>query len=304
MARSSLVVLALVICLVDAKIWPDRFNLTVQFEVIQQAGCSGFCALNGFRDGLVIGTAPICKASCATDCPGRACIEPIPGGTKGFMPDAGDLCANMAVEAAEVVFKGESLAEKFKDILMIKGKACCCETLLPMETSETKHEPTPKGTTSCDGWCQGGGFGHGVTIGTAPACGASCSGDCPGNSCATSNNFFSDHGSGCATGDKVCCCAKEATEDAADLWKRVEDKFVPPPKSPTPFSCGEFCSSGGWGGGSVKGTAPSCGASCHGDCSGRKCVTVSSGDVSDYGHNCWTGDKVCCCDKGADETIV
>jgi len=292
----------------SAKIWPDRLSINKQFEVLQEAGCSGFCALNGFGDGLVIGTAPICEATCSNACPGRACISPIPGrvphGDKSFMPDAGGICWNMAVEAANITFAKESLLQKFQDVLMMKGKACCCQTLLPMETSVTKHEPTPPGSTSCDDWCQGGGYGHGIDIGTSPTCGASCESDCAGNVCSISNNFFSDHGAGCVTGDKVCCCAaKNKWPGAADLWKKVKDKFAPPARLPTPFSCSDYCQSGGWGNGHVIGTAPSCAASCSSDCAGRKCVTVSHGDVTDSGQGCWSGDKVCCCDKG-DETLA
>eukprot|EP00929_Paragymnodinium_shiwhaense_P116916 TRINITY_DN8695_c0_g1_i1.p1 TRINITY_DN8695_c0_g1~~TRINITY_DN8695_c0_g1_i1.p1 ORF type:complete len:315 (-),score=67.85 TRINITY_DN8695_c0_g1_i1:198-1142(-) len=285
----------------SANIWPDRFSLTKQFEALKEAGCSGFCALNGFGDGYVIGTAPFCEATCSNSCPGRACIGPLPG---GIMPDAGKMCVGTAAIDAGKLFAGQgSLADKFKEVLMDGGKACCCETLLPMETSETKHEPTPPGTTSCDDWCQDGDFGHGVTIGTAPFCGSSCASDCAGSICSASNSFFSDHGAGCATGDKVCCCAKsdKYPRSAANLWKKVTDKFKPPRnKLPTPFSCADLCQSGGWGGGEVIGTAPSCGASCA-DCKGNKCFGVSVDDVTDYGHGCWSGDKVCCCEKGQED---
>merc|ERR1719387_1413019 len=122
------------------------------------------------------------------------------------MPDAGHLCINEVLEAAYVVFKDRKVKvnQTFHDLKLNvkgKGKACCCQTMLPRRDSfKQKFTPTPPGSTSCDDWCQNGGFGHGVTIGTAPFCGASCASDCPSTVCSTSSNFFSDHGGGCATG--------------------------------------------------------------------------------------------------------
>eukprot|EP00930_Biecheleria_cincta_P008220 TRINITY_DN109619_c0_g1_i1.p1 TRINITY_DN109619_c0_g1~~TRINITY_DN109619_c0_g1_i1.p1 ORF type:complete len:475 (-),score=41.67 TRINITY_DN109619_c0_g1_i1:119-1543(-) len=61
-------------------------------------------------------------------------------------------------------------------------------------------------------------------------------------------------------------------------------------------SCDGYCRSLGLGSGVVKGTAPFCDASCV-ECSGScKVVTTKSG-MSDYGSGCWSGDKVCCCDR-------
>merc|ERR1719343_732313 len=131
-------------------------------------------------------------------------------------------------------------------------------------------------------------------------CSTSCAEDCAGNVCAASNSFFSDHGSGCATGGKVCCCAAQNKwPDAADYWKHTKDKKHPPAPLPSPFSCADFCNSGGWGGGSVLGSAPFCGASCSDDCPGKKCITVGQDDVTDYGHSCASGNKVCCCEAEA-----
>lgn len=290
-------------------IWPAHLNINDQIENVKEAGCSGLCSWNGFVDGYVIGTAPWCAASCDADCPGRACISYIPGDVKGFMPDAGDLCLDMPLEAAYEVFKdrNDTLLQKFKDLMMtVKGKACCCQTPLPRKDSFVKKDaPTEKGTTSCDDWCQGGGFGHGVTIGTAPVCEASCASDCPGQVCSASNDFFSDHGNGCATGEKVCCCAKSAPEKSvANAWKYTTEMMDAPTYLGDTFSCADLCDSGGFGGGHMSGTAPSCGGSCD-DCDGQ-CFHVSSGDVTDYGHGCWTGSKVCCCDdyKTTRETVI
>merc|ERR1711879_764858 len=61
------------------------------------------------------------------------------------------------------------------------------------------------------------------------------------------------------------------------------------------FSCSDWCKSGGHGDfGQVIGTAPFCGASCNNDCPNGSCEIATS-EMSDYGHGCATGDKVCCC---------
>jgi hypothetical protein len=82
----------------------------------------------------------------------------------------------------------------------------------------------------------------------------------------------------------------------ASAWKYSKQIDDPPAKLPTPFSCAALCNSGGFGNGKVIGTAPACGGHCS-DCGGRKCFGVSSGDVTDYGHGCSSGNKVCCCDR-------
>merc|ERR1711871_568711 len=236
-------------------IWPPQLNINEQIANVHEAGCSGLCSWNGFMDGYVIGTAPVCGATCENDCSGRACLPYIPGNIEGWMPDAGDICLNEPFEIAGDLFKArkEGVNATFHNLKMTKGKACCCQTPLPRIDSDFKKKdaPTAPGTTSCDDWCQGGGFGHGVTIGTAPFCGASCANDCAGNVCSSSNDFFSDHGNGCATGDKVCCCAKKALQGAADKWKYTMDRMDKPTTLPTPFSCADLCASGGYGGGSV-----------------------------------------------------
>jgi len=291
-------------------IWPAHLNINDQIANVHHAGCSGLCSWNGFLDGYVIGTAPVCGATCENDCSGRACFSYIPGNVAGFMPDAGDMCDNELLEAAYVVFKDrkDPVNTTFHDLMMNvkdKGKACCCQSPLPRKDSfKKKEQPTEPGTTSCDDWCQGGGFGHGVTIGTAPFCGASCAEDCSGNVCSSSNNFFSDHGDGCASGDKVCCCAKKAVAGMADKWKYSTEILDPPSTLPSSFSCSDLCSSGGWGGGHVSGTAPSCGGHCD-DCNGGHCFHVSHGDLTDYGHGCASGNKVCCCDNSdPDQQLV
>ena len=60
-------------------------------------------------------------------------------------------------------------------------------------------------------------------------------------------------------------------------------------------SCSQFCQSGGYGDGTVIGTAPFCAGAC-----GRDCVThctYANSDWEDYGSGCWSGNKICCCGK-------
>ncbi len=59
---------------------------------------------------------------------------------------------------------------------------------------------------SCSGHCQSGSHGDGVIIGTAPFCGGNCKEDCPGRSCYIGTSNWADYGSGCWSGNKVCCC--------------------------------------------------------------------------------------------------
>jgi len=62
---------------------------------------------------------------------------------------------------------------------------------------------------SCSTYCEGGNGSVGVIVGTAPSCAASCEDDCPGRLCVQSGKGnFVDHGSGCWSGHKVCCCSK------------------------------------------------------------------------------------------------
>ena len=61
-------------------------------------------------------------------------------------------------------------------------------------------------------------------------------------------------------------------------------------------SCSLFCQSGGYGDGTIIGTAPFCNAECSRDCKEGHC-TIASGRWSDYGNGCWTGNKICCCAK-------
>jgi hypothetical protein len=72
-------------------------------------------------------------------------------------------------------------------------------------------------------------------------------------------------------------------------------------------SCGGLCADGGHGTtGFISGTAPACGGTCA-DCGDGHCYQVEKGSVSDYGHGCWSGHKVCCCSKemqASSQTVV
>merc|ERR1712083_260537 len=75
---------------------------------------------------------------------------------------------------------------------------------------ETVPKPTAWTSFTCSQWCSDGGHGsYGQIIGTAPFCGSSCNSDCPNGACEVATSEMSDYGSGCTTGDKVCCCSKK-----------------------------------------------------------------------------------------------
>ena len=53
----------------------------------------------------------------------------------------------------------------------------------------------------CNSYCQSGGHGNGVVIGTAPFCAGDCSGDCHSDHCMV-------WPANCWTGNKICCCSQ------------------------------------------------------------------------------------------------
>ena len=60
---------------------------------------------------------------------------------------------------------------------------------------------------SCSAFCQSAGAGDGLIIGTAPFCGGNCQEDCSTH-CSIATSNWVDYGSGCWTGNKICCCGK------------------------------------------------------------------------------------------------
>lgn len=83
-----------------------------------------------------------------------------------------------------------------------------------------------------------------------------------------------------------------ATEEQKE--NTIENKTTDSP-AVNAFSCSDWCKGGGHGDfGQVIGTAPFCGASCNNDCPNGSCELATS-EMSDYGHGCATGNKVCCC---------
>jgi len=183
--------------------------------------------------------------------------------------------------------------------------------------------------TSCKDICVADGCVYGSVIGTAPACDASCSHDCAGQRvCFTATSDMSDYGHGCAHGDKICCCicpsdnfagflaaksamsAVEVTEAVAEEPVAVTEAVSEPnaevaePESMIDpadrvevegTSCHDICVADGCVYGSVIGTAPACDASCSHDCAGQRVCFTATSDMSDYGHGCAHGDKICCC---------
>merc|ERR1711972_71765 len=117
----------------------------------------------------------------------------------------------------------------------------------------------------------------------------------------------SDYGHGCATGNKVCCCSSKASASIQEKVVAISEEESPPQHlDSTGFTCSQWCSDGGHGDyGQIIGTAPFCGASCNSDCPNGACELATS-EMSDYGHGCATGNKVCCCSGKATElaTVV
>merc|ERR1740117_2001574 len=72
---------------------------------------------------------------------------------------------------------------------------------------DVKDDANLKGE-SCQSECENKGGRYGEIIGTAPWCSVTCAGDCDTSSvfCITANSHFSDYGSGCWGGYKICCC--------------------------------------------------------------------------------------------------
>lgn len=58
---------------------------------------------------------------------------------------------------------------------------------------------------TCDEYCESGGHGSGVVIGTAPFCGGNCDTDCRGACTSWPAN--------CWTGGKICCCGKSSIKN-------------------------------------------------------------------------------------------
>lgn len=72
--------------------------------------------------------------------------------------------------------------------------------------------------TSCSDFCQSGGFGDGVIIGTAPFCDGQCGRDCTTH-CTIASLDWDDYGAGCWTGNKICCCAKSLQQQEFEIPK-------------------------------------------------------------------------------------
>jgi len=70
---------------------------------------------------------------------------------------------------------------------------------------------------SCTQWCEAQNAGVGNIIGTAPTCEANCYDDCNGACTVGGVGEFSDYGSGCWTGNKICCCQKKSARSARSL---------------------------------------------------------------------------------------
>lgn len=80
-------------------------------------------------------------------------------------------------------------------------------------------------STSCSEFCQSGGYGDGLIIGTAPFCDGKCSRDCSKTHCAYGNLDWSDYGSGCWSGNKICCCGKSKENFSSPSMHAIANIF-------------------------------------------------------------------------------
>jgi len=292
--------------------------------------CNSVCLKAGGVFGQIIGTAPACGASCANDCgsPHSICWT---SSKDGGLVDYGHGCATgdkvCCCIGAGVGNSTESFPQPKQDTELIE---------IPMGHTDEMDQPqntvvradfgAAVESQSCNSVCQAAGHGSGRIKGTAPFCDASCHGDCPNGMCWTSNKDggLVDYGSGCWSGDKVCCCSGRSesatlSEDGAakqhpDVDKLSESSDQAELMEPIGVgiesavgsqSCNSVCLAAGGVFGQIIGTAPACGASCANDCSSPHSICWTSskdGGLVDYGHGCVTGDKVCCC-IGAGGTV-
>ena len=73
----------------------------------------------------------------------------------------------------------------------------------------------------------------------------------------------------------------------------------------TAVSCGDLCQQAGGSWGHVIGTAPACRGVCASDCVNNVFFhVVYSGDVSDHGAGCWSGNKICCCATSLNSNVT
>lgn len=102
--------------------------------------------------------------------------------------------------------------------------------------------PSTWGKQTCGQYCDSADAGTGRIIGTAPFCKAECSGDCVPSSrlCTKAGKHdFSDHGKGCWSGRKVCCCTRtrrswrsaHGTLDATAAGEEAAEHAVEPQAS-------------------------------------------------------------------------
>merc|ERR1711971_606954 len=100
--------------------------------------------------------------------------------------------------------------------------------------------------------------------------------------------------------DKACLsqCIKDILVNSTACANELADTFgdAMTPATAQAFSCSDWCQSAGHGLGQIIGTAPVCKTSCSGDCPDGACERATK-EMTDYGHGCAIGEKICCCSK-------
>jgi len=67
-----------------------------------------------------------------------------------------------------------------------------------------------EGAKTCNEYCNSLEKGDGAVVGTATSCGATCENSCKTKECKIHDSGASDYGGKCLSGNKVCCCEKNA----------------------------------------------------------------------------------------------
>jgi len=173
--------------------------------------CSTYCSNGGHGGGTVIGTAPSCAGNCDTDCPGRVCT-PWSAGSGCWTGKKVCCCArsrslvNAFLPKPVVGMIPGATATPKSPTMLAAGKRDS-PVVDSTATRKSFHGAVRQlrglqSTNACSEYCKASNAGHGTVIGTAPSCAGNCDTDCPGRVC----TIFSA-GSGCWTGNKVCCCS-------------------------------------------------------------------------------------------------
>lgn len=159
---------------------------------------------------------------------------------------------------------------------------------------------------SCEAQCRAksNGMVGGKIVGAGPFCSADCNNDCPSNQWASNTNYqwsttcgvadssFSDYGTSCWSGDKICCCdytcdyeCKRQGYESGELigWEAAPNDILP-----DYFICTSECDKDG------SGYNGDDGIGCPSRAAG-KCIDGDQAKTFAGWESCVKGDVPCCC---------